>query len=70
MPKVGDMVRVFKGPDREFCGTVVDIVEEDDLFSEKYAIMETNTYFHVLCSGVVKVFDEDEWYVEVIDETG
>ena len=70
MPKVGDMVRVFRRSGPDWCGTVVDIVEEADLFSEKYAIMETNTYFHILCTGEIKIFDEDEWNIEVIDGSG
>jgi len=80
MLKVGDMVHVTIKPyhsrwprdpsDREARGTVVDIDEVTDLFSEKYAILETNTYLHVLCDGEVKVFDLEEWTAEVINESG
>ena len=69
MPKIGDLVRVRTayGEDREAaCGTIVDIKVETDLFSEKYAVLEENTYFHILCDGEVLTFDEEEYVFEVI----
>ena len=67
--QVGDLIKV-SGPTSgnvwEWTGTIVDIEESTDLFSEKYAIMETNTYVHVLCSGEIKVFDITEYEIEVV----
>jgi hypothetical protein len=67
--KIGDMVKI-SGPTHgnvwEWTGTIVDIEESTDLFSEKYAIMETNTYVHALCAGEIKVFDVAEYKFEVI----
>ena len=71
MPKVGDLVHVRPayGEDRKVAyGTIVDIKIETDLFSEKYAVLEENTYFHVLCDGEVKTFDDEEYVIEVINE--
>ena len=67
--KIGDMVKVTDGPEHRSVGTVVEIKEVTDLFSEKYAILETNTYLHVLCDGEVKVFDVEECHIEVINES-
>ena len=72
MPKIGDLVHVrpAHGEDRTIAyGTIVDIKVETDLFSEKYAILEENTYFHVLCDGEVWTFDEEEYVIEVINES-
>ena len=71
--KIGDLVKVSMrwittGTEEPFIGTVVDIKETEDLFSEKYAIMETNTYIHVLSNGNVTVHDLDECIVEVIND--
>ena len=73
MLKVGDMVRVSSNlltSKQVVVGTVVDIKEVTDLFSEKYAILETNTYLHVLCDGEIKVLDLEDWSAEVINESG
>tara|TARA_B100001094_G_scaffold324071_1_gene376042 strand:+ start:1262 stop:1483 length:222 start_codon:yes stop_codon:yes gene_type:complete len=72
MPKIGDLVHVRHayGEDRKVaCGTIVDIQVETDLFSEKYAVLEENTYFHVLCDGEVKTFDDEEYVIEVVNES-
>ena len=70
--EIGSVVKVTDRPEGRLpsisMGTVVDIEEVTDLFSEKYAIMETNTYLHVLCSGEVKVFDVEECHIEVIND--
>ena len=71
--KVGDLVKAayvrstIQG--KYHSGIVVDIREVTDLFSEKYAILETNTYVKVLCDGTIMTFDLDEDTIEVIDES-
>ena len=72
MLKVGDMVKaayIFEGTEG-IChtGVVVEMEEVSDLFSEKYAIMETNTYVRILVDGEVMTFTLDEDMIEVIDE--
>ncbi len=69
MPKIGDVVVVSYNGRDPHSGVVVDIEVSQDLFSEKYAIMETNTYLHVLCNGEIKVFDVEEHEIEVISES-
>ena len=72
MPKVGDMVRASNRlltSKQVVIGTVVEIKEVTDLFSEKYAILETNTQLHVLCDGEIKVLDLEDWSAEVINES-
>tara|TARA_B100001094_G_C18133081_1_gene773419 strand:+ start:669 stop:881 length:213 start_codon:yes stop_codon:yes gene_type:complete len=68
--KIGDMVKVSyiveKSEGKKFFGTIVDIEEVTDLFSEKYAITEVTTYVRVLVDGEVKTFTADEDYIEVI----
>ena len=68
--KVGDLVRVSLVGENDEVGSIVQIEESTDLFSEKYAILETNTYVHVLCGGEIKVFDWEDYEFEVIDEAG
>ena len=68
--KIGDLVRVSSVGEDDEVGSIVQIEESTDLFSEKYAILETNTYVHVLCSGEIKVFDLEDYEFEVIDEAG
>ena len=75
--KVGDLVNAVSfgkvatvstaGP--VYSGVIVDIEEVTDLFSEKYAITEVNTYVRVLCNGEIKSFDLNEDLVEVISES-
>lgn len=71
--KVGDMVKaayVRGGHTGIFhTGVVVEMEEVTDLFSEKYAILETNTYVRVLVNGQVMTFDLDEDEIEVINES-
>ena len=80
--KVGDLVKAqlgFQGAASAanaagvfsvYTGVVVEIEEVTDLFSEKYAITETNTYIRVLCDGQIQTFDLSEDRVEVINEAG
>ena len=70
MPKIGDLVHVrpARRLGKTVYGTLVDIRVETDLFSEKYAIMETNTYVRVLSAGRVMTFEPGEDIIEVIDE--
>ena len=49
-------------------GIVVDIREVKSLFSDKYSIVETNTYVDIVCDGEVVTFDLEEDELEVIDE--
>ena len=71
--KVGDMVKAayFRsgqaGIHHE--GIVIDIETSRDLFSDKYSIMETNTYIRVLSSGNIMTFDLEEDVIEVISES-
>tara|TARA_B100000212_G_scaffold329174_1_gene294120 strand:+ start:1364 stop:1573 length:210 start_codon:yes stop_codon:yes gene_type:complete len=67
MPKVGDVISISYNGQGGWSGVVVEIETSQDLFSEKYAIMETNTYLHVLCDGEIKIFDADEHEIEVIN---
>ena len=69
--KVGTLVRahhghLFRGP--TYTGIITAVEESEDLFSEKYAIMETNVIVHVLCAGELKYFDLEEDSIEVISE--
>ena len=71
--KVGNMVKaayVRSGVAGIYhTGIVVDIDEVTDLFSEKYAITERNTYIKVLAGGIIRTFDLSEDEVEVISES-
>ena len=71
--KVGDMVKAAYVRNLVagiyHTGIVVDINEVTDLFSEKYAITETNTYIKVLSSGTIMTFNLSEDDVEVINES-
>lgn len=69
--KVGTLVRASHGSNigPMYTGIITSVEESEDLFSEKYAIMETNTLVHVLCDGVIKYFDFDEDSIEVINES-
>lgn len=70
--KVGSMVKasyIRSGvPGPEFVGIIVNIEKVNSLFSEKYAIMETNTYVRVLSGGQLMTFDMEEDNIEVINE--
>jgi len=68
--KIGDLVRVSLVGEEDEVGSIIQIEESTDLFSEKYAVLETNTYVHVLCSGEIRVFDLADYDFEVIDEAG
>ena len=70
--KVGTLVRahhghLFRG--LAYTGIITAVEESEDLFSEKYAIMETNVIVHVLCDGALKYFDLEEDSIEVINES-
>ena len=71
--KVGDLVNaayVRKTiPGIFHSGVIVEIEESTDLFSEKYAITETNTYIKVLVNGKIMTFELDEDKFEVINES-
>ncbi len=72
--KVGTLVRAYHGHilrerSPTYTGIITSVEESEDLFSEKYAVMETNTLVHVLCDGVIKYFDFDEDSIEVINES-
>jgi hypothetical protein len=71
--KVGDMVKAayFRSDVVGIfhTGIIVDIDEVTDLFSEKYAITETNTYIRVLSKGEIMTFDLSEDQIEVINES-
>ena len=71
--KVGDMVEAAylrSGQQGVFhVGVVIDIEEVTDLFSEKYAILETNTYVRILSKGTLMTFDLEEDNVRVIHES-
>ena len=68
--KIGDLVRVSLPGEDDKVGSIIQIEESTDLFSEKYAVLETNTYVHVLCGGEIMVLDLADYEFEVIDETG
>lgn len=71
--KIGDMVKasyvvdISKG--KEYTGVIVDIEDVTDLFSEKYAITETNTYIRVLSKGTIQTFTLNEDQIEVVNES-
>ena len=68
--KVGSLVRAGWGNSTErVTGVITSVEETQDLFSEKYAILETNILVHVLCDGVIRYFDLDEDSIEVINES-
>ncbi len=74
--KVGDMVRVSQlirsadvTPPREPVeGIVTHVEQRETLFSEKYAITETETCIHVLHEGTIKYFYLEEDIIEVIND--
>ena len=71
---VGDLVKVAKRPldGGSFLasrpGIITDIESVEDLFSEKYAIMEIETYIDVLCEGEVLKLVLGEDLIEKVDE--
>lgn len=71
--KPGDMVKAayFRSGQAGIYheGIVVDVETSRDLFSEKYAIMETNTYVRILSNGSIMTFDAGEDKIEVIHES-
>lgn len=68
--KIGDMVvasyNAGDGRGKNYMGTVIEVEEVTDLFSEKYAITETNTYVRVLVEGQVMTFAAEDDNIEVI----
>ena len=68
--KVGTLVRAGQGGHISpiYTGIITAVEEREDLFSEKYAIMETNIIVHILCDGELKYFDLEEDSIEVISE--
>ena len=72
--KVGDLINaayVRMGiPGIFHSGVIVEIEESKDLFSEKFSIIETNTYIKVLSDGRVLTFELGEDKFEVVNEGG
>ena len=75
--RVGDMVKAwymtsaFNGaePFATYTGIVTSLEEKKSLFSDKYAIVETETVVEVLCEGKIKTFILEEDNIEVIYES-
>ena len=69
--RVGTLVRASRarGIGAVYTGIVTSVEETESLFSDKYAIMETNVIVHVLCDGELKYFDLEEDIIEVISES-
>lgn len=69
--KVGDMVIASYNTSviesGKHTGTIIEVEEVTDLFSEKYAITETNTYIRVLAEGRVWTFSLEEDTIKVIE---
>lgn len=67
--KTGVMVKAsYQGGAIDYVGIVTDIRETQDIFSEKYAIIETETVIDVLVEGSIRTFILEEDTVEVIIE--
>jgi len=67
--KVGDLVKIKHILDQVYVGVLVDIKEKRELFSDKYSVVQTTTYLHVLCDGKIEVFDKEECIAQVINES-
>ena len=67
MVRASYVVDTHKG--KNFTGVIVDIEDVTDLFSEKYAITETNTYIRVLSKGTIQTFTLNEDRIEVLNES-
>ena len=69
--KLGDVVKVLKSEmSTPVCiGMIVDIKKKKKLFSDKYSVVETVTYLHVLCNGKIEVLDLEDCTVKVISES-
>lgn len=75
--KVGDIVKAsymtsgFNGtePSETFTGIVTSFEVKESLFSDKYAIVESETVVEVLCNGCIKTFVLEEDNIEVINES-
>ena len=67
MIKPGNLVNAgYQGGPMSFTGIVLRVEEKRSLFSEKFAIMETETVVHILCDGAIKHFILEEDNIEVI----
>jgi len=66
--KVGDLIKVKSLLDQVYVGILVDIEHKKELFSEKYSVVETVTYLHILCDGKIEVLDLEDCVVGVISE--
>lgn len=67
--KTGAMVKAsYQSAMVSFTGLVVGVRESRDIFSEKYAITQTETLVDVLTDGTVRTFILQEDNVEVIYE--
>lgn len=65
--KVGDLVKVKNILDQTYIGILAEISEKKELFSEKYSVVSTVTYLHVLCDEKIEVLDLEECTVEVLN---
>lgn len=66
--KIGNLVQVKYILDQVYTGVLVDIQKKKELFSDKYNVVQTTTYIHVLCEGKIEVLDLEECIVEVIGD--
>ena len=69
--KTGDVVKVLKSEMlTPVCiGMIVNIKKKKKIFSDKYSIVETVTYLHILTEGKIEVFDLEDCAVQVINES-
>ena len=70
MFKPGDLVKVKSLLDQVYVGILIDIEKKKEIFSEKYSVVSTVTYLHVLCDGKIEVLDLEDCIVGVISEGG
>lgn len=66
--KVGDMVKVKWLIDQVYTGILIDIEKKKELFSDKYSVVETVTYLHILCDGKIERLDAEDCIVVVLNE--
>ena len=70
MIRQGSLVNAgYQGGPLSYTGIVTCIEKKERLFSDKYAITETEHMIHVLCDGTIKIFSLEEDNIEVINET-
>jgi len=64
--QIGNLVKVKHILDQVYIGMLIDIQKKKELFSEKYSVIQTTTYIHVLCEGKIEILDLEECVVKVI----